>query len=490
MQQVPSHQKIIKYTCKHVPTVAAFMQDKHRIRGMMGPFGSGKSSAMLWEIIRKGHEQKPGPDGIRRTRWAVVRSTFPQLENTTIKTVIEWLPPIYFGHYRSAKHDYMITGFKGVEIELIFKALDKPERVDDLLSLELTGVWVNEAREVPKAIIDALDGRIDRYPSNKDGGRTWTGMIMDTNPPDEESWWHKMFEVDKPSNVKLFKQPSGLSLEAENICALGTKVGDYPEGEKPGLSADYYTNLMIGKDKSYVDVFVKGLYGYTKEGKPVYESCYNDDIHVAPSTLTPIIGTELIISFDFGLTPAAIFGQITPRGFLHIYDELLSEGMGIKQFIKNMVRPLLNLKYQGFSVIVVGDPAGNQRAQTDEKSCFDILREEDFRVVASDLSNALVPRIGAVEGFLTRLTDGKPTFQLDPAIKTLRKGFISGYCYRRIKGANDRFTEDPWKNFFSHIHDACQGLCLYLTGTIKKAEKSNKRKKYRKKYQPASIAGY
>jgi hypothetical protein len=185
----------ISYTYEHVPTVAKFTLDDHRIRGIMGPFGSGKTSGCIWEIIRKSLQQKPGPDGIRHTRWAIVRNTFPQLNDTTIKSVLDWLPPIVFGNYRSAAHDYTITGFKGAKIELLFRALDKPEHVSNLLSLELTGVWVNEAREVPKVIIDALDGRIDRFPSNKDGGRTWTGMIMDTNPPDDESWWYKMFEI-------------------------------------------------------------------------------------------------------------------------------------------------------------------------------------------------------------------------------------------------------------------------------------------------------
>jgi hypothetical protein len=479
----------IRYTCKHVPTIGEFMQDGSRIRGVMGPFGSGKSSGMLWEIIHRGHEQAPGKDGIRRTRWAVVRNTFPQLNDTTIKTILDWFPPIVFGNYRSASHDYTITGFKGVEIELLFRALDKPEHVSNLLSLELTGAWVNEAREVPKAIIDALDGRLDRYPSNRDGGRTWTGMILDTNPPDDESWWHKMFEVDKPDNARLFKQPSGLAANAENICAKGKTPEDYPEGEKPGLTSDYYTNMMKGKDKSYVDVYIKGQYGYTKEGKPVYEMCYNDNIHVSEHTLTPEKSREIVVAFDFGLTPSAIFMQATTRGFVKIYDELISEGIGIQRFVQNSVKPLLATKYNGFRISVTGDPAGNQRAQTDERTCFDVLREEGFKVTPA-YSNDLVARTGAVEGFLTRLTDGKATFQLDPSCKVLRKGFNSGYSFRRIQGSGERYTEEPAKNAWSHPHDALQYGCMFIAGTISKETRSKKRRRPQKAYSPASKGGY
>ncbi len=479
----------INYTCKHTPTIREFMQDTHRIRGIGGPFGSGKSSGMLWEIIRKGHNQAPGKDGIRRTRWVVVRNTYSQLLDTTIKTVLDWFPPMIFGHYRSAAHDYTITGFEGVEIELLFRALDRPEQVSNLLSLELTGAWINEAREVPKAIIDALDGRLDRYPSNRDGGRTWTGMIMDTNPPDEDSWWYRMFEVDKPSNVKLFKQPSGLSLEAENICAPGKTIDDYPEGEKPGLSANYYKDLAIGKDKSYIDVYIKGLYGYIKEGKPVYESSYRDDVHVAVGPLVPIRGVPVIVAFDFGLTPAAVFMQITPTGHVNILDELVSEGIGFKQFVIKMVRPLLNTKYNNFEFTFTGDPAGNNRGDADEKACFDIAREQGFAITAAS-SNSLVPRIGAVENLLSRLTAGKGTFQLDPSCKILRKGFVSGYYFRKVQVSYDKFTEVPCKNKFSHPHDALQYGCLLVEGDVSKAKRKNKNKRSRKKYQPVSIGGY
>jgi len=45
-------------------------------------------------------------------------------------------------------------------LEVIFLALDRPEDVKKLLSLELTGVWINEARELPKSIIDQYQKRI------------------------------------------------------------------------------------------------------------------------------------------------------------------------------------------------------------------------------------------------------------------------------------------------------------------------------------------
>ena len=66
-----------------------------------------------------------------------------------------------------------------------FRALDRPEHVSNLLSLELTGGFVNEAREIPWAVIEALQGTRRALPAVRDGGCVDPGLIFDTNPQDE-----------------------------------------------------------------------------------------------------------------------------------------------------------------------------------------------------------------------------------------------------------------------------------------------------------------
>ena len=103
---------------------------------------------------------------------------------------------LYLIHTSSRKAD--------LDLEVIFLALDRPEDVKKLLSLELTGIWVNEAREIPKSIIDACTMRVGRFPSMKDGGCTWTGMLSaDTNAPEEDHWWPIMAgEVPVPDHIQ------------------------------------------------------------------------------------------------------------------------------------------------------------------------------------------------------------------------------------------------------------------------------------------------
>ena len=148
-------------------TLKKFLKDDTFFRGIRGPVGSGKSVACCIEIIKRAISQKPNDEGIRKTRWAVIRNTNPQLKTTTIKTWLDWFPEDDWGNFIwSVPYTHKLK--KGdIDCEVIFLALDRPEDVKKLLSLELTGVWINEAREIPKSIVDACSMRVGRFPSEK-----------------------------------------------------------------------------------------------------------------------------------------------------------------------------------------------------------------------------------------------------------------------------------------------------------------------------------
>lgn len=446
----------VHYSYDSVPTIKDFSNSNKRIRGLMGPFGSGKSSGCVIELITRAHMQEPGPDGVKRVRYAVIRNTYPQLRDTTIKTLHDWLPPVHCGKWNKAAHEYLITCFKNVEIEILFRALDRPDHVSNLLSLELTGAWVNEAREVPWAIIEALDGRIARYPSKRNGGCTYPFIILDTNPPDDDSRWFKYFEEIKPKNAAIFKQPSGLSDEAENMA---------------NLPSDYYENLALGKDEEFIKVYVDGEYGYVQDGKPVYSS-YNDRIHCQEFDIHP--SQEIRRGWDFGLTPACSFSQMQPNGQWRVFDELVSEDMGIERFA-DIVNQHCRQNYNTYQFLDYGDPAGNSKSQTDEKTCFQILKAKGIDIKSGIQSPT--SRLEAVRKPLNTMVDGEPGFLLHPRCKVLRKGFMGRYQFRRLKVSNDRYTDKPDKNEYSHIHDALQydATQLFTPTIAKKKSKPIKR---------------
>ena len=202
------------------PVLWKFLNDDSFIKSIMGPVGSGKSYACCAELFRRAVMQKPSPrDGIKYTRFAVVRNSYPMLKTTTLKTWLELFPEDIWGNVHHAppiKHHIRLPskeGASGIDMEVLFLALDQPKDVRKLLSLELTGAFVNESKELPKAVIDGLSHRVGRYPTKSDGGPTWRGIIMDSNPCDDDHWLYNMAEKEKPTGKfrwGFYKQPGGV----------------------------------------------------------------------------------------------------------------------------------------------------------------------------------------------------------------------------------------------------------------------------------------
>lgn len=451
------------FDCSDMPTIDAFMGSDAFYRGLLGPFGSGKTSACSIDLAQRGVAQKPMQDGVRRSRWAVIRNYFRQLEDTTIKTFMHWFPPHQFGDYQVSKHRYVIRALRqqgddrGAEIEIIFRALDRPDHVANLLSLELTGGWVNEGREVPWPIFDALGGRVGRYPPVSDnGGATWAGVTSDTNPPPVGSDWYKFFEEEDHTEKvaalakfqpgltvdgyrRIFKQPSGLSPQAENLRNL-----------QPG----YYQRLAIGKSDEWIKVYVHGQYGFVMEGKPVWPG-YNDAIHCPDDLrLQPRVIPNLPIyrGWDFGLQPACVFTQLAPSGQWLIHDEVIGTRIGADSF-SDAVLEHSSRNYAGFEFRDYGDPAGAQQAQTDERTCFQILHAKGIEIEPAIQTLAI--RIESVAKPLRTIVDnGRMQFVLSKKCVKLRQGMQGGYHFRRLRVSGERYGADPDKNEWSHVGDA------------------------------------
>ncbi len=431
------------------PTLSRFHRSDAFMRGCLGPIGSGKSVACCVELLRRAVAQAPDAQGVRRTRWAVLRNTYGELADTTVRTMHDWVPPdggAFRWHADDMRYHLtpVLTDGTRLDCEILFRALDKPKDAKKLLSLELTGAWLNEAREMPLAIVLGVLGRVGRFPSARDGGPTWFGAIADTNPPDVDHWWYRQFEELRPDNWALFRQPSALAPDAENLANL-----------PPG----YYANLMAGAPDDWVQVYVRAQYGFVAEGRPVFPE-FNDQLHTAREPLRVLPERPLAIGLDFGLTPAALFGQRDVAGRWRIFHELIGEGIGIQRFAEGLRAAIAEHApgIDGADIQLWCDPAGAQRAETDERSCFDILRAEGFSPRAAPAQDMVIRR-ESVAAPLGRLIDGKPGFLLSPTCAVTRKALAGGYAYRRLQLAGEqRFSDKPDKNRYSHPADALQYL--------------------------------
>lgn len=468
------------------PTMERFHASNDFVRALIGPIGSGKSVSCCTDIMKRAVEQKliyndEYPNGIRKSRWAIIRNTYRELIDTTMQTWFDWFPK-ELGLYRAMDMkwtlDKRLDDGTQLHLEVLFRALDRPDDIKKLLSLELTGGWINEGREIPKQVLDMLQGRVGRYPAftefkdipteildevydlmNKDvtfadlperilDHLPWIGIILDTNPPDSDHWWYTLFEELKPKGFSLYHQPSAKSEDAENIRNL-----------VPG----YYNNIIQGKDQEWINVYVHGQYGFIADGKPVWPE-YKDDIHHTDEEL-PLAGSGTIfVGIDFGLTPAATIGQLTASGQFQVIDELVTEDMGAVNFGK-LLHEKLSREYCGCQMEIYADPAGEQRAQTDEETPFMILSHQGIDAWPT-YTNDFTIRREAVADYMQRLDfGGKPAFVLGPKAKMARKACAGGYKYKRMQvSGQERFQDKPDKGRYSHVGDSLQYLMLGAVG--------------------------
>lgn len=433
------------------PTINEFHLSDKFYRLLIGPVGSGKSTGCCMELMRRAMQQRPSQDGIRRSRVVVVRNTYRELKDTTVKTWLDWFPEDYFGPVNKQEMTHRAK-FKDVDLEVLFRALDRPGDIKKVLSLEVTAAWLNEVREIPKGIVDAVGDRVGRYPAVKDGGCTWSGVIADTNPPDEDHWIYRIAEEERPDNWAVFRQPGGvIEVDGEFFPHDGAE-------NLAHLEADYYKKRLGGKSKDWIRVYYCGQYGFVREGKPVHPE-YVDAVHCAHDVIPADPKRPLYIGVDFGLTPAAVFAQQDVRGRWYWIDELVTEDMGCVRFAE-LLSAKLTREYAGYETEIWGDPAGDERAQTDESTPFKILQAAGIDA-RKCFSNDPVIRRESVSVPLGRLIDGKPGLMLSPKCKVTRKGMAGGYCYRRVQIAGDeRYHDKPDKNRYSHPVEAGEYLMV------------------------------
>jgi len=443
----------LKYNCG--PVSLKFHQDKtSRVKLLIGPFGTGKTSSGAYDqIMCQSKRVRADKKGVKRSRFAVVRNTYPQLRDTTIKTVLEWFP---FGEYKETAKELFITFNDGDgqsrEIEVIFRALDDAKDVRNLLSLELTGAWVDETREVKLEIIKGLLGRIGRFPSVRDfaGQNPFLSppqVILTSNYPSTEHYLYKNFVENRIDGYAIYEQP-----QSENIHNL-----------RPG----YYNDL----EKDYADrpdllkTLVRGTWGVMVRGKLVYPTEFQRARHVANQSLIPTGKTVIIAGWDnTGLSPAINLSYVSDLGQWRIFKEFCFEDTGISDATEAfIIWTNLNLHAE-CTYRHIGDPAGKNRDST-KKSPAEYIAEKakDYgqAINIEDGVQTFKIRREAVATRLTKTINGEPALLIDPTCTRIIDGFEGGYAYPEIANSGV-FRDEPIKNEYSHIHDSIQYVATRL----------------------------
>jgi hypothetical protein len=449
---------------KAPPTVSKFARSDAFGRVILGPVGSGKTVGMVMELLRRAIQQTPGQDGLRHTRFAIVRQTLKQLKDTVLKDCHQWVGQL--GHWKVSDTTYHLD-FEDVRSELVFIPLEDSDDQARLLSMQLTGAWLSEVIEMDISILGPISGRMPRYPSGADGNPTWHGIIADTNFPTEGTPWHEFFENPRP-NWSIFKQPSGLSEDAENLNYLGqtdtTALLPIDHPDRIAQGRKYYDRYveMYGIEHPWVQRYVRAQYGPDPSGMAVFQKTFVPAMHVSDETFV-IPGYPLIVGQDFGRNPWSVICQPDHWGRLLVHEEVEATNIGLEKHIEEHLKPrLMQERYLGCKVAVVGDPAGVAKGSIGEETSFEVLQRLGLPAFPAP-TNLIDPRLRAVETYLGRMVQGKGAMLFDrQRCPQLIRGMNGTYRFAKTKLGQARSLPD--KNEASHPQDGLQYVALVCHG--------------------------
>lgn len=123
------------------PTLEQYLLSREQRTFICGPLGSSKTNASCWKVFRVMIDQAPDANGVRKTRIAAIRNTYPDLFGTTIKDwleMFEGLGRFVKGGLEPPTHHLRFELDDGttVDAEMIFLALDRAEHVKKLRALK------------------------------------------------------------------------------------------------------------------------------------------------------------------------------------------------------------------------------------------------------------------------------------------------------------------------------------------------------------------
>jgi hypothetical protein len=416
----------------------------------------------LMDLFQRAVEQAPF-NGVRRTKFGILRNTLAQLK-TTIKPLIDmWFVELTgnrMGQWRLSDNTFearfRLPDGTVVHSEFIMLVADTPDDVRRLLSLELSSAWVEECREVDDAVFSGLQGRVNRFPARIAGGVTRAGVVGSTNPPRLGTTWHKMM-TEPSKGVDVFIQPPAL---------LDSGVLNPERENADNLAPDYYDNLTTGKSQDWIDVYLKNQFGAGDWGMPVFRKTFRRAFHTTKTPIAPLMQSlhPLVVGLDNGLQAAAVIGQRDMTGRVNVLAESYvpeDTTMGVDTFMRTQLLPLLSSKFPTFrreNIIFVADPACFQRTQWDAKTIAQGVQSHGFQVVKA-ATNDVERRIQAVESLLALQIDGGAGLLVSPDCHYITEALDWGYRYCRQVA--QRTSTTPDKTHHSHIADALQYLCLH-----------------------------
>lgn len=493
-----------------------------------GATGTGKSFTLGQKLLTAATLQR-AHRGVRRTHFLVARPS----EGDVKESIVKDLEDEILAEIKDAGGVVKFTGQYPVKGLVKFALPDQTEvhceitaaGFEDqasakrkLKSKKYTCAFLPEIQTFydPKVVAEIVQ-RINRYPTDKDGGIYWEipmsdGSIAtfaggrlwgDFNYTDKRHWFYKYSVSDnvikengEPTR-KIYEQPPILLAMPDphsNFVYKGEKVRFVPnpaakpyiqharvrddEGRPiPDSEYDHWLNQveqMTGDDAS-IDENIMAQWGYRTDGRPVFPR-FSVNEHVEKGKIQVNPSMPVYVGVDGGFNNAFVFGQEGFTGKLQILDEINNvkeNAKPIDNALDEDVIPLLNSKYMGCEVIFILDPSMYFGEGAKGNNQGDEFKKRGLNAVACRTQDP-DERLRSGEYFI----NNRGVLSVASICSDVVSALAGGYNYKILRGG--MFSESPdKKSDSSHIGDAFCYLCTQLRRGFSKPKKKAKSRKKR-----------
>lgn len=458
---------------------------------LSGAVGVGKSSCVLFKIIKFAATNMLPVNGVRRCRVLVVRQDLPKLETSTIAVLQEWFGKgvQFHGQYPKTA-EVPVKNLDGTTslIEFVIKGFpDNPNEIyDNFSGVPANVLWINEVQTYSTPdIVEVGFQRMGRYLSRDEGNQGYGLVIADFNPP-SNSHWLAEWSRNPPDKLSEERPVSGLEeFDVKVVSPFKVEFIKWPapfipqhgeDGELTGYSvnpeADYFYKQAAGisywlkilqslsKSPQKIRTNILGEFGYRSDGIPVYDGVYNERMHVSEKELDIDYSKTLYIGCDpSGFRGAAVFMQEGVKG-LEFFGEVCEpeESLSFYELLHDRIIPWLNQREIPREMcFFVLDPAN---ARNDAKMTpLDECKQAGFRGVNAP-TNDPEARIESLRYFLLR---NRFKISNTPDTQVLREALAADYYWKK-RGANISGLKDRPEKTRPHsdVVESVQYVCTYL----------------------------
>lgn len=472
-----------QYDFRYAATLrrAALDHDK-AVRIVWGPVESGKTVWLLLQLFAIACTIPRCHDGIRRSRFLIVRGTDAELQRGIMRTWANLFPEEQWGAPQGSMPSIHKLKFLDVEAEFEFFAFedDSEPVLKKLRSTEYTAAAINEGQFTPLRLVLAIRQRTGRFPDKvrcPDFDRK-KRVVMDMNAPRTSDHWvlymngdvpipadmpqSERYQYRLPPDWAIYKQP-GVVLPRYTADGEIEGFDINPEAENlPYQSAEEILRVCAVGDlddilRDYCNRIV-----FVKQGQPRYPK-FKRTWHVSSGALEIVRDVPPIIGYDPGLTGAAVIFQRVNGQWRALREMNASRDISVRGAAKQGERMLEILRrdfswFKQSGASCWGDPYGEWGTTDENATFYNILRDMglDFRSPEPKDNPTLRHEIGQA---LIKAGDlGTPRLIVCPVgCPTFIDALETGAVMRHVKRQGDMvLVGEMVKNNHSHIVEAAE----------------------------------